>query len=92
MTIAERHGQYAEEVRAKLKSRGIRADADVDNEKIGYKVRAAAIQKIPYMLTVGDKEMEGQTINVRRRGGENLGEMTLEAFACLVDNDITEYC
>jgi len=92
MTIAERHGQYAKEVKAKLNSSGIRADADLDNEKIGYKVRAAAIQKIPYMLTVGDKEVEGQTINVRRRGGENLGEMTLDNFACMVHQDITEYC
>jgi len=90
MTIAERHGQYAEEVKAELKSRGIRADADVDNEKIGYKVRAAALQKIPYLLTVGDKEVDGQTVNVRRRGGENLGEMTLEAFAWTVIKDIAD--
>ncbi len=92
MTIAERHEQYAKDIRGALKSRGIRVDSDTDNEKIGYKVRAAALQKIPYLLTVGDKEMDGQTVNVRRRGGENLGEMTLEAFAWMIDKDIAERC
>jgi len=84
MTIAERHSVYAEEVKQTLREMGIRAEADTDNEKIGYKVRQGTLQKIPYLLTVGDSELEKKTVNVRKRGGQNLGEMTIGEFGAMV--------
>ena len=87
MTIAERHSAYAAEVKQALREMGIRAEADTDNEKIGYKVRQGTLQKIPYLLTVGDAELEKKTVNVRKRGGQNLGEMTIGEFGTMVCKD-----
>lgn len=91
LTIAERHADYAGQIRGKLREAGIRADADTDNEKIGYKIRQSAMEKIPYVLTVGDREMENGTLNVRVRGGENLGEMTVDEITSRVTEDIASF-
>jgi threonyl-tRNA synthetase len=80
LPISERFAAYAEEVRAALAAAGLRAELDARNEKLGYKVREAQVQKVPYMLVVGAREQEDRTVAVRRRAGEDLGAMPLEAF------------
>ncbi|HYH47050.1 MAG TPA: threonine--tRNA ligase, partial [Thermoanaerobaculia bacterium] len=80
LPISERFAAYAEEVRATLAAAGLRAELDARNEKLGYKVREAQVQKVPYMLVVGAREQEDRTVAVRRRAGEDLGAMPLAAF------------
>jgi threonyl-tRNA synthetase len=70
-----------------LKNKGFRVISDLRNEKIGFKIREHTIQKVPYLLVVGDKEVESQTVAVRARRGEDLGSMDLDAFiAHLTEN------
>ena len=75
---------YGEKVMAELKSRNIRAELDGRNEKLGYKIREARLEKVPYMLIVGEKEQENGTVTVRCRdaedGKQDLGEMGVEEF------------
>jgi len=80
MNITERHAAYAESVLKRLMQLGFRAAADLRNEKISYKIREHSLQKLPYQLVVGDKEMQADTVAVRTRGGEDLGAMSLDAF------------
>ncbi len=80
MNITERHAAYAESVVKRLMQLGFRAAADLRNEKISYKIREHSLQKLPYQLVVGDKEMQADTVAVRTRGGEDLGAMSLDAF------------
>ena len=86
LPITDRCAEYAESVRAALDAAGIHAEADLRNEKIGYKIREAQLQKTPYMLVVGDKEAENATVSVRTRAGEDRGAMPLVDFM----TDITE--
>ena len=78
LTITERADEAAKKVQAALLQSGMRAEIDLRNEKIGFKVREAVTQKVPYMLVLGDKEAEDGTVNVRTRKGEVLGTMALE--------------
>jgi len=71
--ITERHHSYAHELAAEMKEAGIRVDVDARSEKMGYKIREGQLQKIPYMLVVGDKEVESRTVSVRKRGEGDLG-------------------
>ena len=80
MNITERHAAYAESVLKRLMQLGFRATADLRSEKISYKIREHSLQKLPYQLVVGDKEMQADTVAVRTRGGEDLGAMSLDAF------------
>jgi threonyl-tRNA synthetase len=80
MNITERQADYAERVKEKLLKQGFRAFSDLRNEKISYKIREHSLQKLPYQLVVGDKEMQAETVAVRTRGGEDLGAMGLDAF------------
>ena len=80
MNITARAEAYATEVVQLLSNQGIRATADLRNEKIGFKIREHTLQKVPYLLVVGDREMESNTVAVRTRVGEDLGVMTLSAF------------
>jgi threonyl-tRNA synthetase len=80
MNITERHAAYAESVVKRLMQLGFRTAADLRNEKISYKIREHSLQKLPYQLVVGDKEMQADTVAVRTRGGEDLGAMSLDAF------------
>ncbi|MHB1126471.1 MAG: threonine--tRNA ligase [Bacillota bacterium] len=77
MPITSRLDEYARSVKEKLEAAGLRVECDLRNEKIGYKIREAQLQKIPYMLVVGDKELESETISVRHRGDGDLGAMPL---------------
>ena len=89
LAITDRTKDYAECVCAMLKERGVRAEVDTRSEKIGYKIREAKLEKVPYVLVVGDKEAEDGTVNVNKRGDEEKFSMTKEAFADLVikEND-----
>ena len=70
----------SERVKEKLLKQGFRAFSDLRNEKISYKIREHSLQKLPYQLVVGDKEMQAETVAVRTRSGEDLGAMGLDAF------------
>ncbi len=80
LTVTDRQNQWAEEVKARLKAAGIRADSDIRNEKLGKKIREAQLQKIPYMLVIGDKEVEERSVSPRTRKGENLPAMSVDDF------------
>jgi len=80
LAISDRHLEYAGKVRDRLKAAGLRADLDERQEKIGYKIREAQLQKIPYMLVVGDKEVAESTVSVRSRSGGDLGPETVDGF------------
>ena len=84
LSITDRTKDYAESVCAMLKERGVRAELDTRNEKIGYKIREAKLEKVPYVIVVGDKEAEDGTVNVNKRGVEEKTIMSKEAFAELV--------
>jgi len=80
LTITERGDEAANALKAKLQAAGIRVETDLRNEKIGFKIREAQMQKIPYMLILGDKEVEEGTVTVRTRKGEDLGAMSTDAL------------
>ncbi len=84
LTVTDRADGYAREVRDALDAAGFRAEADQRNEKIGKKIREATLEKIPYMLVVGDRDVENRTVSVRTRSGQDLGAMSLETFAALL--------
>ncbi|MBO4251697.1 MAG: threonine--tRNA ligase, partial [Clostridia bacterium] len=88
LSLTDRTIDYAEEIAESLRKAGIRAKTDVRSEKIGYKIREAQVEKIPYMIIVGDKEQEEKTLSVRHRKDGDLGSFTLEDFtAKVVDED-----
>ena len=80
MNVADRHADYAQDVIKQLIERGFRAAPDLRNEKITYKIREHSLQKLPYQLIIGDKEVESKEVAVRCRGGEDLGQMSMEAL------------
>ena len=80
LPVTDRAHEYAKGLSQKLADAGIRAEDDCRSEKLGYKIREAQMQKIPYMLVVGDRDMENGTVSVRTRKGEDLGAMTMDAF------------
>ncbi len=88
LPITDRALDYANELSAALDARGFRVEVDDRNEKIGKKIREATLQKIPYMLVVGDRDMENRTVSVRTRGGEDLGAMSLEAFSAKLGEEV----
>ena len=81
MDMTDRTRDAAEDIAAKLDAMGIRVETDLRNEKIGFKIREAQLQKIPYMLIIGDKEVENGVVALRSRKSGDLGTMTLEAFS-----------
>jgi threonyl-tRNA synthetase len=78
LNISEKQSEYAEHVAKTLRAAGLRADADLRNEKITYKIREHSLNKLPYQIVVGDKEMAANLVAVRTRGGQDLGQMPLE--------------
>ncbi len=80
LNITDRQGDYAGQIAESLKNQGFRAEADLRNEKIGFKIREHTLQRVPYLLVVGDRELESGTVAVRSRSGEDLGSMALEGF------------
>jgi threonyl-tRNA synthetase len=90
MCITDNQFDYARGVREKLLAAGIRAELDARSEKIGFKIREAAMEKVPYILVVGDKEVQQNMVAVRERGGKDLGAMALAEFIDKTQKDIRE--
>ncbi|OAI13016.1 threonine--tRNA ligase [Methylomonas koyamae] len=77
MNITDRHAEYAEQVRRELEKQGLRAKIDLRNEKIGFKIREHSMQRVPYLLIIGDKELETRSVSVRTQQGEDLGSLSI---------------
>jgi threonyl-tRNA synthetase len=88
LNITDKQSEYTQNVEDSLKNMGFRVISDLRNEKIGFKIREHTIQKVPYLLVVGDKEVETQTVAVRARRGEDLGSMDLDAFIAHLTDDV----
>jgi threonyl-tRNA synthetase len=88
MNITDRAGDFVQEAVKTLQNKGIRAIADLRNEKIGFKIREHTLQKIPYLLVVGDREVENKTVAVRTRAGEDLGAMSLDEVVTKLTDEI----
>ena len=80
MPVADRHLDYCHKVEAELKSEGVRAQVDARSERIDFKIRQAQLEKVPYMLVVGDKEVASTTVSVRLRTGEQLPSCSVDDF------------
>ncbi len=89
LNITDSQAEYAQEVAKTLRNQGLRVDLDLRNEKITYKIREHSMQKLPYILVVGDKEKEAGAVAVRARGNQDLGVMSLEAFSQKIASDIS---
>ncbi|HIY20390.1 MAG TPA: threonine--tRNA ligase, partial [Candidatus Flavonifractor merdigallinarum] len=88
LTVTDRVDDYAADVAAKLDAMGFRVEVDTRNEKIGYKIREAQLQKVPYMLVVGDRDKENGTVSVRHRSGEDQGALSLDGFAAQLKEEV----
>ncbi|MBS0485182.1 MAG: threonine--tRNA ligase [Proteobacteria bacterium] len=89
LNISRTQADYAQQVAGQLKQQGIRVTLDLRNEKITYKIREHSLQKLPYQIVVGDEEVRTNTVAVRNRAGENLGQMTVEALLVRLNEDIS---
>jgi threonyl-tRNA synthetase len=87
LNISEKQHDFVTSVEKKLKKQGLRVVSDLRNEKIGFKIREHSMQRYPYILVAGGREMENEEISVRKRGGEDLGSMSIEAFIKLVKEE-----
>ena len=90
LPITDRAAEYCKELNGKLDEAGYRVEVDYRNEKIGYKIRSAQLEKIPYMLVIGDKETEAGTVAVRTRDGKDLGAMPLDDFMAMIKKEVAE--
>ncbi|MES2944752.1 MAG: threonine--tRNA ligase [Pseudomonadota bacterium] len=90
LTITDAQADYAREVAKTLQNQGLRVKLDLRNEKITYKIREHSLQKLPYILVLGDKEKDAKAVAVRARGNKDLGVMSLEAFASQIASDIAQ--
>jgi threonyl-tRNA synthetase len=91
LTVTDRHIPYGEDVYKQLLDADIRVERDFRNEKLGYKIREGQMQKTPYMLVIGDREVESKTVSPRQRDGENLGSMSVDDFVALVREKCNRY-
>ncbi|MBE8717315.1 threonine--tRNA ligase [Cellvibrio polysaccharolyticus] len=90
LNITDNQAEFVRKVEKTLRDQGFRAISDLRNEKIGFKIREHTLQRVPYLLVVGDKEVENQSVAVRTRDGSDLGVMSLDAFADLLRGDIAK--
>jgi len=88
MNITDKQSEYCEKIVKKLKESGFRAKVDLRNEKIGFKIREHTLKRVPYLLVVGDKEMENGEIAIRTRGGEDLGKMSVDDFIAKISEEV----
>jgi len=91
LSITENQSEYAQNLTQTLKKQGLRVESDLRNEKISYKIREHALEKVPYLLVVGDKERELNTVAVRARGGVDLGSMQVDAFLELLQKQVQTF-
>jgi len=85
INITDKQAEYSKKIEKLLKKQGVRVISDLRNEKIGFKIREHTMQRIPYLLVTGDREMENGEVSVRTQGGDDLGSMTIESFVSLVN-------
>lgn len=90
LTISDKHVKYGGEILDALLKEGLRAEIDTDNEKVGYKIRRATIHKTPYMCIIGDNELTNSTVNIRKKNGDSMGEMSLKNLINLLKMEIEE--
>ncbi|NOU21796.1 MAG: threonine--tRNA ligase, partial [Methyloglobulus sp.] len=90
LNIADRHAEYATNVSRELEKQGFRAKIDLRNEKIGFKIREHSMQRIPYLIIIGDKELEDQAITVRSQKGEDLGGLAINDFTQRLRQEIAD--
>ncbi|MEW8646623.1 MAG: threonine--tRNA ligase [Candidatus Thiodiazotropha endolucinida] len=90
MNITDRQGEYVKKCLKSLHDNGFRVESDLRNEKIGFKIREHTLMRVPYLLVIGDREMEEGTVAVRTRGGEDLGAMPIEAFIDRMKSEVTQ--
>jgi len=90
MNITDTQATACRSVEEALKNKGFRVIADLRNEKIGFKIRERTLERIPYLLVVGDREMESGTVSVRTRKGEDLGSMSIDDFAARLSADVAQ--
>jgi threonyl-tRNA synthetase len=88
MNITDYQADYAVEIAKKLQEKGFRCELDLRNEKIGFKIREQTLQRIPYLLVVGDKEVAAQTVAVRTQDGKDLGSLSIDAFCDHLADDV----
>ena len=88
LAVADRHLDYVYEIKKELEAKGMRVEVDGRSEKIGYKIREAQLEKVPYMFIIGDKDVEAQTVSVRHRKNGDLGAMKLEEFIAMATEEI----
>jgi threonyl-tRNA synthetase len=91
VNVTDSQAAYVQEVCDLLRERGVRVQADLRNEKLSFKIREAQMEKIPYMLVVGDKEMASGTVAPRHRSGQTLEPMSPDAFARLIADECRQY-
>jgi threonyl-tRNA synthetase len=91
LSVTDKHIPYGETVYRQLIAAGVRVEKGFDNEKLGFKIRQAQMQKTPYMLVIGDREMEAGQVSPRQRDGQNLGAMTVDAFVALLKEQCAQY-
>ena len=91
LPITDRNLDYAREISKLMESKGIRTEVDERQEKIGYKIREAQMEKVPYMLVVGDKEMEAKAVGVRERKNGDIGQMPLKDFIAKIQEEIDSF-
>ena len=90
LNITDAQFEYAEEIKRKMENANIRVEFDNSNEKIGYKIRKAQLEKIPYMVVIGEKEKENNTLSIRSRKDGDIGTMNIDQFISLVNSEVAE--
>jgi threonyl-tRNA synthetase len=88
LNITDKQSDFVEEVAEVLQNSGLRVQTDVRNEKIGFKIREWTLQRVPYLLVAGDREVESRSVAVRTRNGEDLGVLTLEELNLMLNNEV----
>ncbi len=91
LNISQNQSTYCKKIEETLKNKGLRVAVDLRNEKIGFKIREHTLQKIPYLLVVGDKEVQAETVSVRKRGGEDLGSMEISALCEHISKEVGQF-
>jgi len=91
MNITDKQADYCNKIMDSLKNKGFRVESDLRNEKVGFKIREHTVQRIPYLLVAGKKEVTANTVSVRDRTGKDLGVMDIAQFEALLQQDIDNY-
>ncbi|VAW82509.1 Threonyl-tRNA synthetase [hydrothermal vent metagenome] len=91
LNITDKHREYTQKVEEILRNKGFKVNSDLRNEKIGFKIREHILQKVPYLLSIGDREVESGSVSVRKRGSKESNVMTVEQFADLLTDDIAHH-